>query len=210
MGFWRISAKWVRKLLTREQKNERKRIAQELLDRYYREGEQFLLNIVTREESWIGYYDSELKAQSSEYCHSLSPCQKKIQTESSSGKLMLTVFWDTEGVVQREFIWEKETVDSVRYINTLRALKRRLTVCVGIIPFSFFNTTMLDHTQAYRQEWLQILHRIKPNCRLKWESLMRNITVIDFYNFEEWQGYYTVIYNFCNNFRHYWLFFMTV
>ncbi len=37
---------------------------------------------------------------------------------------------------------------------------------------------------------------------------MRNIIiVIDFYNFEEWREYYTVVYNFCYNFGYYSLFF---
>ncbi len=36
---------------------------------------------------------------------------------------------------------------------------------------------------------------------------MRNIIiVIDFYNFDEWRGYYTVVYNFCHHFGYYWLF----
>ncbi len=36
------------------------------------------------------------------------------------------------------------------------------------------------------------------------------IVMIDFYNFEEWRGYYKVIYNFYNHFGHYWLFLKTV
>ncbi len=44
---------------------------------------------------------------------------------------------------------------------------------------------------------------------LKWKSLMRYIIkiAIDFYNFEEWRGYYTVVDNFCDNFGYYWLFY---
>ncbi len=30
--------------------------------------------------------------------------------------------------------------------------------------------------------------------------------MIDFYNFEEWRGYYMVVYNFCYHFGHHWLF----
>ncbi len=72
LGFWRICAKWVPKLLTREQKNEWKKIAQELLDWYFREGERLMLNIVTGDKLWIRHYGPELKAQSSECCHSCS------------------------------------------------------------------------------------------------------------------------------------------
>ncbi|GFO07774.1 transposase [Plakobranchus ocellatus] len=37
-----------------------------------------------------------------------------------------TVFWDMEGVVHMEFLEQGQTVNSVRYTSTLRALKLRL------------------------------------------------------------------------------------
>jgi len=34
-----------------------------------------------------------------EYHHKGSPTQKKLKTNASAGKVMLTVFWNAEGVV---------------------------------------------------------------------------------------------------------------
>jgi hypothetical protein len=34
-----------------------------------------------------------------EYHHKRSPTQKKLKTKASAGKVMLTVFWNSEGVV---------------------------------------------------------------------------------------------------------------
>ncbi len=126
LDYRRICAKWVPKLLTAEMKTARKEAAQELLSRYYREGESFILNIVTGDESWISHYDPELKMQSTEYKHKNSPRQKKVRTEKSTRKMMLSVFWDSEGVILQEYLPKGTTINSERYIQTLKNLKKRL------------------------------------------------------------------------------------
>ena len=48
-------------MLTPEKKQKRVEICEELLKRYHEEGDQFLLNIVTGNESWIHHFDPEEK-----------------------------------------------------------------------------------------------------------------------------------------------------
>lgn len=126
LDYRRIYAKWVPKLLTADMKAARKEAAEQLLQRYYRDGESFILNIVTGDESWISYYDPELKMQSTEYKHKNSPHQKKIRTEKSTKKVMLSVFWDSKGVVLQEYLPKGTTINLERYIETLKKLKKRL------------------------------------------------------------------------------------
>ena len=52
-------------------------ICEELLKRNHEEGDQFLLNIVTGDESWIHHFDPEEKRMSMEYRHTSSPRPKK-------------------------------------------------------------------------------------------------------------------------------------
>ena len=59
------------------------------------EGDQFLFNIVTGDESWIHHFDPEEKRLSMQYRHTSSPHLKKIKTMPSAGKILLTVFWDS-------------------------------------------------------------------------------------------------------------------
>ena len=45
---------------------------------------------------------------------------------ASARKVLLTVFWDMKGVVHMEFLKQGHTVNSEKYISTLRTLKARL------------------------------------------------------------------------------------
>ena len=42
------------------------------------------------------------------------------------GRLLLTIFWDSEGVVHTEFLEQGNTVNSTKYVNTLEKPKARL------------------------------------------------------------------------------------
>jgi len=86
-------------MLSDEMKAERVRISRELLERFEKEGEDFLKKIITGEETWVHHYDPENKRQSMEYCHKESPQLKKFKTQTLAGKVMLAVFWNSEHVV---------------------------------------------------------------------------------------------------------------
>ena len=45
---------------------------------------------------------------------------------SSAPKVLLTIFWDSEGVVHIEFLEQGNTVNSTKYVNALEKLKARL------------------------------------------------------------------------------------
>jgi len=62
----RVSAKFVPRLLTDEQREQRQTIARDLLEGSC-EDVQFLKNIVTGDESWVNSYDPETKQQSSQW-----------------------------------------------------------------------------------------------------------------------------------------------
>jgi histone-lysine N-methyltransferase SETMAR len=73
------------------------------------------------------HYDPYNKRQSMEYCHKGSPAPNKYKTKASSEKVMLIVFWNSEGVVLTDFLQNGATVNSEHYIETLRNLKKRIT-----------------------------------------------------------------------------------
>ena len=98
-------------MLTPENKQKRVEICDELLKRYREEGDQFLLNIVTGDESWIHHFDPEEKRLNTQYRHTLSPLPKKFKTVPSAGKILLTVFWDSQRVYMTEFLEAGNTVN---------------------------------------------------------------------------------------------------
>ena len=91
-----------------------------LKQRAVTEGDQFLFNIVTGDESWIHHFDPEEKRLSMQYRHTSSPRLKKFKTVLSAGKILLTVFWDSQRVYMTEFLEAGNTVNSARYIETIK------------------------------------------------------------------------------------------
>lgn len=126
LGYRKVCACWVPRLLTTEHKVQRKTIAQDLLQRYRNAGDEFLMSIVTGDESWFHHYEPETKRQSMEWHHQNSPTKKKAKTVKSAGKVMGTVFWDAEGCILVEFLEPGQTINAARYVQTLKKLRRAL------------------------------------------------------------------------------------
>jgi hypothetical protein len=61
LGYTKVCFRWVPRMLKPKKKKKRVEICGELLKRYREEGDQFLFNIVTGDESWIHHFDHEEK-----------------------------------------------------------------------------------------------------------------------------------------------------
>ncbi|GFT13461.1 histone-lysine N-methyltransferase SETMAR [Trichonephila clavipes] len=105
LKFRKLCARWVPGLLTEEHKLKRMACALNFLDRYHKEGDQFLERIVTGDETWISHITPESKRQSMEWRHTNSPFRVKAKRTISTRKVMETVFWDRHGVLS--FGWEQ-------------------------------------------------------------------------------------------------------
>lgn len=67
------------------------------------EGEAVLEKIVIGDEMWVYYYDPENKKQPMEY-HQRVIIAGKVQNETFNRKIVLTVFWNSEGVILAQFL----------------------------------------------------------------------------------------------------------
>jgi hypothetical protein len=130
----RIAAKFVPRLLTDDQKQNRVDVSQELLDRA-NGGDNFLKNIITGDETWVYGYDVETKVQSSQWVSKTSPRPKKAGQVRSHVKVMLTVLFYSEGVVHYEFLSQARTVNKEYYLEVMRrlreAVRKKKTGCVA-------------------------------------------------------------------------------
>ena len=77
----RVAAKFVSRLLTEAQKENRVTVSHELFDRSNAD-ENILKNVITGDETWVYGYDVETKVQSSQWLGKLSPRPKKSTSES--------------------------------------------------------------------------------------------------------------------------------
>lgn len=127
LHYKKICARWVPKMLTDEHKTKRLAHALSFLERYDKEGDEFLSHIVTGDETWVSYYTPETKRQSSEWHHSKSPTRpRKFKREPSTRKIMATVFWDRKGILLIDFLPRGTTINAERYCETLAKLRRAI------------------------------------------------------------------------------------
>ncbi|KAI6655304.1 Transposase [Oopsacas minuta] len=121
----KITARWVPKLLSKEQKHERVRVSKELLSRYKTE-EDFLDRIVTGHGTWFHYYEPESKTQSKQWKRRDEPVPIKVKAVKSAGKRMATVFCDRKGIIHLDWLPEKTTINSDYYVDELKELRQAI------------------------------------------------------------------------------------
>ena len=94
------------------------------LSKRFRSKDDFLLHLMTVDETWVHYYGPENKAQSRQWVGPWTPRPKKFKTQPSAGKVMATVFWDAKGVIILFFVLPKRsTITGVYYANLLDQLR---------------------------------------------------------------------------------------
>ena len=119
LGMKKLSARWVPRLLTVDQKRIRMNISQECLDLFKRNSAEFLRRFIT----WIHYYTPETKQQSKQWMGAGESAPKKAKTVPSAGKVMATVFWDSHGVVLIDYLEQGRTITGEYYASLLDQLK---------------------------------------------------------------------------------------
>lgn len=165
LGYRKVCARWVPRMLTPDMKQNRKQISQELLTRYAQEGDAFLNRIVTGDESWVHHFDPENKRQSMEFRHLISPPPRKFKVVASAGKVMMTIFWDCDGVIHTEFLERGSTINSDRYVDTLKSLRKRLQRIRRDKDVILHHDNARPHTSEKTKTALQLLkfHHILPH-----------------------------------------------
>ena len=83
----KISAHWVPRLLTVDQKHTRCKLSRANLNLFEEDPANFLKRFVTMDETWVHHFTQEAKQQSKQWKHSGSPPPKKAKTVPSAGKV---------------------------------------------------------------------------------------------------------------------------
>ena len=66
------------------------------------------------------YYNPEPKLQSKEWVYQGKPPPKKPKIMVKSDKVMLTVFWDCDGIILKNFLPKDRKIDADYYCNLLQ------------------------------------------------------------------------------------------
>ena len=122
LGMGKLTACWVPKSLCDEQMANRASVCRVLLEPF-RSKDDFLLRLVTVDETWVHYYEPENKAPSCQWVGPGSPRLKKFKTQPTAGKVMTTVFWDTKGVNMLDFLPKRSAITGVYHANLIDQLR---------------------------------------------------------------------------------------
>ena len=94
----------------------------------FRSEDDFLLLLVTVDETWVHYFEPENKAQSRQWVGPGSLRPKKFRHKHHfAGKVMATILWDAKGVIMLDFLPKRSTITGVYYANLLDQL--RTAIC---------------------------------------------------------------------------------
>jgi len=140
LQYYKICACWVPRMLTDAHRAARMGAALMFLERYKRDGNAFLDQIVTGDETWISHNTPTRKRRSMEWHHAQSPKRpRKFKQTASARKLMASVFWDHQGILLVDFMPCNTTINADAYCATLRHLcqaiqnRRRGKLSRGIV-----------------------------------------------------------------------------
>lgn len=125
LGKRKLCSKLVPHRLTPEQMQYRLDACGDLIDTADQD-RNFLKCIVTGDESWCLKYDPESKRQSLEWRGPLSPKTTKVRSEKSRIKTMLIAFFDSKGLIHKEFLPEGTTLNAAAYVDILKRLLQRI------------------------------------------------------------------------------------
>lgn len=121
----KVCARFVPHKLTDDQKLLRIQHSKDVI-KEAKKDPNFLYNIVTGDETWCFQYDPETKRQSAEWKEPGEPNPKKSRLEKSKVKTMLICFYDSKGIIHKEFVPPGQTVNAVFYLGVMRRLLSRI------------------------------------------------------------------------------------
>ena len=149
----RVSAKFVPRLLTDDQKENRVETSQKLLANA-NGNENFLTNIITGDETRVYGYHVETKMQSSQWMgKGSSRPKKKARMSRSKIEVLLVMFFDWKGTVHYEFVPRGQMVNKQLYQEGLAHLKdavrKKRDLNCGKTRLECCTTTMRRLTRRY-------------------------------------------------------------
>ncbi len=154
----RRPARWVPHLLNQAQKQRRVDVCHTLL-RLNRANASFLSNLIMMDESWFWIYDPQSRQACSGWLAPGAARPQKPRLERAMLKVMLTIFWDLQGMVMREFIEDSRGITAQVHLQLLRRLREKVR-CQH--PQVWINDTwriQQDNAPAHRarvvQEWMR-------------------------------------------------------
>ena len=82
---------------------------------FKRNPNEFLSRFMTVNETWIHWCTPETKEQLKQWTSPSEHAPKKAKTVLPTGKVMATVFWDSQGIIYIDYLEKGKTVEGLYY-----------------------------------------------------------------------------------------------
>jgi hypothetical protein len=86
---------------------------------------EFFIHLIMMDNWWVCHYDSET-AVSMQWKHPDSLSPKKVKSQPSSGRVMLSVFWYRRGAIMTNYAQNGVTITGEYSRNLLRNLREEI------------------------------------------------------------------------------------
>ena len=123
---WENCSKWVLHLLAVDQKQQYVKDSECCLQLFQLYKKEFLHKFVIMDEIWIHHFNLESNRQSAEWTTAGESCPKQPKTRTSAGKVLASIFWDTQGILLIEYLEKRRTINNEYYIALLVCLKEEI------------------------------------------------------------------------------------
>lgn len=126
LGLSKKSARWVPRLLTDDQKEERVRVCTKFVANVHRHSKAWLNNIVTMDETMLSLHTPETKKMSKRWVKKGTPGPLKARVPASRKKFMVMAFFDAAGLIYSHIVPQGQTVNAAYVVTVLRVFKKKM------------------------------------------------------------------------------------
>ena len=159
-GCRKVNAMWVPRMYTVEHKTATINICAKLLQRSEKDGDDFLSKIIAGDKpelKWRGIV-------------SRRRTRKKLEVQTSTDRIVASVFWDSQWILLVELLNTGATNSSQRHVQTLKKLKQRIRRARANRNMNRISSCMTTPygTQvcAQLQQWGGLFHLIHPTVSI--------------------------------------------
>ena len=189
----KVCTRWASKLFTPLQRTNRVECCEEFLENCKQDPTGYFDRIVMEDETWTQHYHllNQQEAKTRKKAGEKTPTLPRV-TQSAS-KIIITIFWDCEGILLVDFLPRGTTINGRYYASLLHRLlfsiqeKRCLKLGHGVLllddnaPVHKFNVTQAA-THSVRS-----LHRIESSWIFSRSCTRRLSSVLKSEEFSSWQ-----------------------
>ena len=126
VGIRQLFSKWVPRLLSPDQKQQRAEDSERCLEPFKRGKKNFLRRYVTMDKTWIHHYTPEIIRSSAEWTAAGERRPKRPKTQQWAGKVMASVFWDPQIILFIDYLEKGKTIDVDYYMALLDRLSAKI------------------------------------------------------------------------------------